>query len=143
MFTVAHISLCPYTTRCSVSAGSSPLTIKLIIRVGRSPAAQEYLGPYPWRCNQNQISSNTSCAAPDQVPHPSLTVSTSIIKSKVNSPNPGIYNPLTRLEEGRRRRPPINCHKQGSDNCEKNCVSDMMPVLQSPVDHGKLRHGGQ
>ena len=84
-------------------------------------------------------SGNTNDVVPYQVPHPSLTISTSVIKSKVNRPDPRVYNPPTRLEEGGRWWPPIDRYKQGGGDRENYHCSDMTPVLQSPVDHEKLR----
>lgn len=73
----------------------------------------------------SEIGSNTYRTLPDQVPHPPLAISASIIKPEMNCPDPCIHNLPARLEESRRWWPPIDRYKQGSDNCEKNCCSDM------------------
>ena len=77
------------------------------------------------RGNSELIGSNAFHTLPDQVHHPSLTVSASIINPEVNRPDPCIYNPPTRLEEGWGRRPPIDRYKKGSNDCEKNRCPDV------------------
>jgi hypothetical protein len=108
-----------------------PSTVrKPTVREDRSQAVQVYPSPCPCRKDQGQIGNNACCTLPDQVPHPPLTVSTCIIKPKVDRPDPCICNPSTRLEEGGGRWPPIDRHKKGSNDCEKNCGSDTTRVFR-------------
>jgi len=123
---------------CKWSASSSLPVIEWIVRVDRSPTIQVYPNPCPCSKSQSEIGSNTYCTLPDQVPHPPLTISASIINPEMNCPDPCIHNPPTRLEKSRRWWPPIDRYKQGSNDCEKNCCSDMTRVLRKPVGGVKL-----
>ena len=125
------------------SAGSSLPVRERTIRVDRSPIIQVYPNPCPCRENQSQICDSTYRILPDQVPHPPLVISASIIKSEMNCPYPCIQNPPARLEEGRRRWPPVNRYKQGSNDCEKNRRSDMARVPSGFVGSEKPGHDGQ
>jgi hypothetical protein len=125
------------------SASSSPPIRERTVRVDRSPVVQVYPNPCLCRGNQSQIYDSTPCALPDQVSHPPLAISASIIKPEMNCPYPRIHNPPTRLEEGRRRWPSMNRYKQGSNGCEKNCRSDVARVPRGFAGGEKPGHDGQ
>ena len=80
---------------------------------------------------------------PDQVPHPPLAISASIIKSEMNCPDPCIHNPPTGLEEGRRMWPPMNRYKQGGNDYEKNRYLDMARMPKRFFGGEKPGYDGQ